>query len=86
MEEPIRADDDGYIAFALAESTRRWRDDRTLEVKVRDGVRFQDGEPCTAHSIRHDFDEVQRWAAPHPPGTYLNFHPDVELRVVERRT
>src|SRR3954468_3901585 len=63
MEEPVRTDHAGYITMALAESAT-WRDETTLEVKVRPGVRFQDGEPCTAHSIKHDFDEVQRWAAP----------------------
>lgn len=57
------------------------RDDLTLEVRVRPTARFQDGEPCTAHSVKQNFDEVQRWAAPHPPGTYLNFHPDAECVV-----
>jgi ABC-type transport system substrate-binding protein len=85
MEEPIRTDHDGYITMALAESAT-WRDETTLEVKVRSGVRFQDGEPCTAHSIKHDFDEVQKWAAPHPPGTHLNFHPDTECVVEDDLT
>ena len=49
-------------------------------------MRFQDGEPCTAESIKQNFDEVQRWAAPHPPGTYLNFHPDTECVVEDERT
>ena len=39
-------DPDGHIVMALAESAE-WRDDRTLEVRVREGARFQDGEPCT---------------------------------------
>ena len=85
MEEPIRTDHDGYITMALAESAT-WRDETTLEVKVRSGVRFQDGEPCTAHSIKHDFDEVQKWAAPHPPGTHLNFHPDAKCVVEDDLT
>ena len=85
MEEPIRTDPDGHIVMALAESAE-WRDDRTLEVRVREGARFQDGEPCTAHSIKQNFDEVQKWSAPHPPGTYLNFHPDAECVVENGRT
>ena len=72
MEEPIRVDEDGRIAFALATSVD-WVDDTTLELTLREDVRFQDGEPFSAESIRQNFEEMQRWAAPHPPGTWLNF-------------
>jgi len=85
MEEPVRTDHEGYTVMALADSAE-WRDDRTLEVKVRPGTVFQDGEPCTAQSIKQNFDEVQRWAAPHPPGTYLNFHPDARCDVEDELT
>jgi len=85
MEEPVRTDHDGFTVMALA-SEATWRDEKTLEVKVRPGARFQDDEPCTAHSIKRNFDEVQRWAAPHPPGTYLNFHPDSEVEVEDDQT
>ena len=61
--------------IALAEDHRQV-DERTLEMKVRQGVRFQDGEPLTAHDVKRNFDEMQRWAAPHPPGTWLNFPPE----------
>ena len=44
------------------------------------------GEPCTAHSIKQNFEEVQKWAAPHPPGTYLNFHPAAECEVRDEQT
>ena len=33
---------------------------RDAVVKVREGVRFQDGTTLTAHSIRRAFDEVQK--------------------------
>ena len=36
MEEPIRTDHEGYITMALAESAT-WRDETTLEVKIRPG-------------------------------------------------
>ena len=85
MEEPVRTDHEGFTVMALAEDAV-WRDETTLAVTVRAGARFQDGEPCTAHSIKQNFDEVQRWAAPHPPGTYLNFHPDSECTVEDERT
>jgi ABC-type transport system substrate-binding protein len=85
MEEPVRTDHEGYIVMALAENAE-WRDDKRLEVTVRAGARFQDGEPCTADSIKQNFDEVQRWAAPHPPGTFLNFDPDARCVVEDERT
>ncbi len=74
MEEPIRIDEAGRVVYSLAESSE-WLDDRTLELKLRRNVRFQDGEHFTAHNIKQNFDEMQRWAAPHPPGTWLNFPP-----------
>lgn len=85
MEEPVRTDHEGFLVMALAESAR-WRDDRTLEVRVRDGACFQDGEPCAARAVKENFEEVQRWAVPHPPGTYLNFHPDARCDVEDERT
>ena len=68
MEEPVRTDHEGHTVLALAEAAE-WRADGGFAVTVRRGARFQDGEPCTAHSIKQNFDEVQTWAAPHPPGT-----------------
>jgi len=85
MEEPVRTDHEGFLVMALAESAT-WRDERTLEVRVRDGARFQDGGRCTAQAVKQNFDEVQRWAVPHPPGTYLNFHPDARCDVEDERT
>ncbi|CAN5884242.1 hypothetical protein BH23ACT10_BH23ACT10_31270 [soil metagenome] len=49
----------------------RWVDDRTLEVEIRTDVVFQDGEQFTPEILKRAFDEVQRWKAPHPPGTYI---------------
>jgi hypothetical protein len=47
-----------------------WRADGSFAVTVRRGARFKDG----------------KWAAPHPPGTYLNFHPDTTCTVEDERT
>src|ERR671932_1503880 len=82
MEEPVRTDERGHIVGAVMEDSR-WVDDTTFEVDVRRGLRFQDGEELTAEHVKRAFDEVQRWKAPHPPGTYLNFHPDATAEVVD---
>ena len=55
-----------------AMSSYRWHDDRTLEVDVRRGERFPDGEPLDARTVKRSFDECSRWQAPHPPGTHFN--------------
>ncbi|MDP9398912.1 MAG: ABC transporter substrate-binding protein [Actinomycetota bacterium] len=85
MEEPVRTDQDGRIVHALAESSR-WIDERTLELRLRSGVQFQDGERFTAHNIKQHFDEMQRWPAPHPPGTWLNFPPESVAEVADDNT
>ncbi len=85
MEEPVRTDESGNIVYALA-TDARWLDDRTLDLALRQGVRYQDGEPFTAHNIKQNFDEMQRWASPHPPGTWLNFPPESACEVVDDHT
>jgi ABC-type transport system substrate-binding protein len=85
MEEPVRTDERGHIVGAAMQDSR-WVEESTLEVQLREGVRYQDGEELTADSFRRAFEEVQRWKAPHPPGTYLNFHPDTRLEVVDGHT
>ncbi|MDX6381578.1 MAG: hypothetical protein QOI57_2602 [Rubrobacteraceae bacterium] len=85
MEEPVRTDAEGHLVGAAMEESQ-WVDEKTLEVKMRKGVRFQDGEECNAHSFKRAFDEVQRWKAPHPPGTSLNFHPDTRLEILDDHT
>jgi ABC-type transport system substrate-binding protein len=85
MEEPVRTDARGHLVGAAMEASQ-WVDDTTLEVRMRRGVRFQDGEVCNAHSFKRAFDEVQRWKAPHPPGTSLNFHPATRLELLDDYT
>lgn len=82
MEELVRVDKDGRTIPTLAESWK-WIDPRTIEFKLREGVKFQDGEPFTAKNVKRSFDEVQRWKAPHPPGAFLNFDQQTKLAVLD---
>jgi hypothetical protein len=50
MEEPVRTNEKGNIVGAAMEDSH-W-EGATLVVKVREGIRFQDGTTLTAHSIR----------------------------------
>ena len=58
----------------------------SYELKLRAGVRFQNGETFTAEHIKINFDQMQQWAAPHPPGTWLNFPPESVAEVVDDLT
>ena len=74
VEELVRVAPDGHIEPA-AMSASRWEDDRTLEIDVREGERFPDGEPLTAATVERAFAEMMRWQSPHPPGTQFNLDP-----------
>ena len=82
MEEPVRTDERGHIVGAVMEDSR-WADEKTFEVDVRRGLRFQDGEDLNTQHVKRALDGVQRWKAPHPPGTSLNFHPEAMAEVVD---
>lgn len=79
-EELVRVSPAGATVPA-AMTGYTWADDRTLDVAVRKGNRFPGGEPVTAATVRKAFDEVMRWAAPHPPGTHFNLHPGTTCEV-----
>jgi ABC-type transport system substrate-binding protein len=82
MEEPVRTDERGHMVGAVMEEAR-WADEKTLEISVRRGIRFQDSEECNAHSVKRAFEEMQRWKAPHPPGSNLNIHPETVAEIVD---
>ena len=85
VEELVRLTTQGKIRPA-AMRRYRWADDRTLDVRVREGERFPDGESLTAHTVKRSFDEVMRWTAPHPPGTQFNLDPRTSCGVTGEYT
>ncbi len=50
-------DKDGNICGQLAESWE-WQDDTTLNVRIREGVTFQNGEACNADDVKFTFDRI----------------------------
>ena len=80
VEELVRVNTDGTVEPAAMKGYR-WADDVTLEVDVREGERFPDGEPLTAATVKRSFDEAVRWTAPHPPGTHFNLDPRTRCEV-----
>lgn len=81
VEEAVRVNTNG-VNQPAAMKTYRWVDDTTLEIEVREGNRFPDGELLTAHSVKRSFDEQQRWQSPHPPGTHFNVSPLTHCEVM----
>ncbi|HWR24557.1 MAG TPA: ABC transporter substrate-binding protein [Feifaniaceae bacterium] len=53
----LTTDKNGNIVGQLAESFE-WADDKTLNVRLRPGITFQNGEPCTADDVKFTFDRV----------------------------
>jgi len=82
MEEAMRVDEHGKPQPTLATSWR-WVDPTTLELKLRENIKYQDGTPYTATNMKTAFDRVQDVKNPHPPGSFLNFAPDAKLDVVD---
>ncbi|MBI4061627.1 MAG: ABC transporter substrate-binding protein [Elusimicrobia bacterium] len=52
----VRFDPEGNVEPALA-SDWRWIDEKTLEMRLRPGVRFHDGEPMNAESVRFSLEK-----------------------------
>ena len=53
----------------------RWLDDRTLEMTLRQGVKFHNGEPFDAASVQRNWDENTRVQQPFRAGQFLTFKP-----------
>lgn len=82
FEHLMELDKDGKLVPRLATSWR-WLDDRTLEVKLRQGVRFHNGEAFDAEIVKLNWDENFRLRQPHIIGQYMNFKPGSRLEIVD---
>jgi peptide/nickel transport system substrate-binding protein len=75
--------DRNELAPSLAVS-RKWIDDTTLEIHLRQGVRFHNGEPFDARAVKFNFDYQRR----HNPGRGVQVYMKKvkEIRVVDPYT
>ena len=84
LEHLIELDKEGKFVPGLA--TRwHWLDDQTLEVTLRQGVTFQNGEVFDAEIVQLNWDENIRARQPHAV-EYLTFHPESRLEIVDPYT
>ena len=82
FEHLIEFDADGTLVPRLATSWR-WRDDRSLEVTLRQGVTFHNGEVFDAEIVKLNWEENTRLKQPFRPGQFLNFKPGSRLEILD---
>ena len=85
FEHLMEIDKDGALVPRLATSWQ-WLNDRTLEVKLRQGVTFHNGEVLDAEIVKLNWDENTRLRQPHLLGAYLNFTPGSRLEILDPQT
>jgi ABC-type transport system substrate-binding protein len=81
----IEVDKDGQLVPRLGTGWR-WLDDRTLDVTLRQGVTFHNGEVFDAEIVKLNWDENTRVRQPHMTGEYMNFQPGSRLEILDPHT
>jgi peptide/nickel transport system substrate-binding protein len=81
----VEIDKDGRLVPRLATSWR-WLDDRTLEMTLRQGVTFHNGEVFDAEIVKLNWGENTRLQQPHKSGPYWNFKPGSRLEILDPYT
>ena len=85
FEHFMDLDRDGTLVPRLA--TRwQWMNDRTLEVTLRQGVRFHNGEVFDAEIVKLNWEENTRLRQPFRGGVFLNFKPGSHLEILDPYT
>jgi ABC-type transport system substrate-binding protein len=85
FEHLMELDKDGTLVPRLATSWQ-WLNDRILEVNLRAGVRFHNGEVFDADIAKLNWEENFRLRQPHILGEHMNFKPGSRLEVIDPRT
>ena len=85
FEHLMEADVDGKLVPRLATGWR-WLNDHTLEVTLRQGVTFHNGEGFDADIVNLNWDEQSQLQQPHTIGAALNFKRGSRLEVIDPST
>src|SRR5712691_13525333 len=85
FEHLMETDVGGKVVPRLATGWR-WLDDRTLEVTLRQGVTFHNGEVFDAKIVKLNWEENIRLRQPFRPGTHMNFKPGSRLEIRDAQT
>ena len=85
FEHLMELDKDGQLVPRLATGWR-WLDDRTLDVTLRRGVTFHNGEVFDAEIVKLNWEENTRLGQPHITGTFMNFPMGSRLVILDSQT
>jgi ABC-type transport system substrate-binding protein len=64
----------------------RWVNDRTLEMSLHRGVKFQNGEDFDAEIVKLNWEENTRLRQPLAIGNFMNFKPGSRLEIIDSYT
>ena len=78
FEHLLEIDKDGQMVLRLATGWQ-WLDDRTLDVTLRQGVKFHNGEVLGAEIVKLNVEETIKLLHVFHFGEYLRAHPAVSL-------
>jgi ABC-type transport system substrate-binding protein len=85
FEHLMELDKDGNLVPRLATSWQ-WRNDRTLDVSLRQGITFHNGEVFDAEIVKLNWEENTRLGQPHISGAFMNFTPGSRLESLDAHT
>jgi ABC-type transport system substrate-binding protein len=85
FEHLVELDKDGNLVPRLA-TAWRWLDDRTLEMTLRQDVKFHNGEVFDADIVKLNLEENTRLEQAHRSGNYWNFKPGSRLEIINPQT
>ena len=85
IEHLVEIDKEGKLVPRLATSWR-WLDDRTLEMTLRQGVTFHNGEVFDAEIVKLNWEENFRLRQPFAVGEFMNFKPGSRLEIIDAQT
>jgi ABC-type transport system substrate-binding protein len=85
MEHLVEQDKDGKLVPRLATGWH-WVDERTLEVTLRQGVRFHNDEIFDAEVVKLNWEEQMKLDQPYRLGKVVNFHPASRLEILDPYT
>jgi ABC-type transport system substrate-binding protein len=85
FEHLVEADPQGQLVPRLATGWR-WFEEHTLEIELRPGVKFHNGEIFDADIVKLNWDEQSRLQQPHTIGAALNFKAGSRLQIIDPYT
>lgn len=82
FEHLMEIDKDGKLVPRLA-TDWQWINERTLEVTLRQGVTFHNGERFDAEIVKLNWEENIRTRQPHILGSFMNFASGSRLDIID---